>query len=101
VSVLLQLRFIMMVFIARLTKSKNNCKKVLTNGYGCGILFRLSTSKAHKRVQARKTDDHRQAKNQGKAKAIKFKPQVKRRKPLPVNGKEENKTNREKNLKNF
>jgi len=52
-------------------------------------------------VQARKTDDHRQAKNQGKAKAIKFKPQVKRRKPLPVNGKEENKTNREKNLKNF
>jgi len=36
-----------------------------------------------------------------KVKAIKYKPQVKRRKPLPVNGKEENKTNREKNLKNF
>ena len=36
-----------------------------------------------------------------KAKAIKYKPQVKRRKPLPVNGKEENKANREKNLKNF
>jgi len=50
-------------------------------------------------VQARKTDDHRQAKNQGKAKTIKFKPQVKRREPLPVNSKEENKANREKNLK--
>ena len=30
------------------------------------------------------------------AKAAEFKPQVKRRKPHPVNGKEENKANREK-----